>query len=272
VDGLATLSGALAITAVPTLGFLLVGALALWGVSLARRDASVADPAWGPAFVGVALVATLAGSGAPSARAWLALACVGVWGVRLGIHLLRRNLAHGEDRRYVAMRDAHGPRFAWVSLFTVFLLQAGLAWVVSLPVQVAATRAEPLGPLDALALAVFLAGFTLEVTADAQLDAFRADPAHRGRVLDHGVWAWSRHPNYFGDALAWWGLGGFALAVGAWPALVGPALMTLLLRRVSGVTLLEKDIAERRPGYADYVRDVPPFVPRWPRRRTPRDG
>jgi steroid 5-alpha reductase family enzyme len=270
VQGFATLAGALGVTAGPTLAFVAASAVALWGVSLWRRDASVADPAWGPGFVGVALVATFAGGGPPGPRAWLALACVGAWGLRLGVHLLRRNLAHGEDRRYVAMRETHGARFRWVSLFTVFLLQGALLWVVSLPLQVAARSEGALGALDAVALLVFLAGLAFEVAADAQLAAFRADPASRGRVLDHGVWAWSRHPNYFGDALLWWGLGGFALAAGAWPALLGPALMTLLLRRVSGVTLLEKDIAERRPGYAAYVRDVPPFVPRWPRRR--RDG
>lgn len=235
-----------------------------WGVSLARRDASVADPAWGPTFVLVGLLAATRVEGELSDRAWLAMACVAVWGLRLGWHLGRRNLAHGEDRRYAAMRSHHGARFAWVSLFTVFLLQAALAVFVGAPVVAAVQSSAPLGVWDALGVVVFLAGFALEVAGDAQLARFVADPANRGRVLDTGVWGWTRHPNYFGDALLWWGLGAFGVGAGAWWSLFGSALMTWLLRRVSGVTLLEKDIGSRRPGYAEYVRRVPPFVP-WPR-------
>ncbi len=256
---------ALSLTAAPTTLAVVVAAVVLWGVSLWRRDASVADPAWGPGFVLVAAVSALA-AGSVGPRGWLALVLVSAWGLRLGWHLLRRNLAHGEDPRYVAMRAAHGERFRWVSLFTVFLLQGALLWTVSLPVQASAAGSAPLGLLDAVGALVVLGGLALESAADAQLARFRADPESRGKVLDTGVWAWTRHPNYFGDAVVWWGFGVLACAAGAWPTLVGPLLMTVLLRRVSGVTLLEKDIATRRPGYADYIQRVPPFFPRPPRR------
>lgn len=255
----------LASTAAPAALAIVAAAVVLWGVSLARRDASVADPAWGPGFVLVAAVSVgVTGGGQP--RGWLALALVAAWGLRLGWHLLRRNLAHGEDPRYVAMRAAHGARFAWVSLFTVFLLQGVLLWLVSLPLQVAAGSTAALNGFDLLGACVVVAGLAMESVADAQLVRFRADPSNRGKVLDTGLWAWTRHPNYFGDAVVWWGFGLFSVGAGAWVALAGPALMTFLLRRVSGVTLLEQDIAVRRPGYADYVQRVPPFFPRPPRR------
>ncbi|MES2639999.1 MAG: DUF1295 domain-containing protein [Myxococcota bacterium] len=259
------LLAALSVTAGPSLLALLVGAGLLWIVSVVRRDASVADPAWGPAFLLIAGVSFLVGA-SPGPRPWIVLAMVGLWAGRLGIHLLRRNRSHGEDPRYVAMRDAHGPRFVWVSLFTVFLLQAGLAWLVSLPVQAGIAGVAPLGVLDGIGVLVWATGFLCEAAADAQLARFRADPASRGTVLDAGLWRYSRHPNYFGDALLWWGFGLVALSTGAWMALVGPAIMTVLIVRVSGVSLLERDIADRRPAYRDYVRRTSAFVP-WPPKR-----
>ena len=261
---------ALARTAVPTLAFVVLAAVALWVVSLLRRDASVADPAWGPGFAGVAGAAALAARPL-DARGVLVLVLVVAWALRLGVHLLGRNLSHGEDPRYAAMRASWGPRFAWVSLFTVFLLQGALLWIVSLPLQAAIGRANgggALGPWDALGAALVVTGATLEAVADAQLRAFRRDPESRGRVLDTGVWAWSRHPNYFGDALMWWGFGCIALATGAWAALAGPLLMNVLLVRVSGVAMLERDIAERRPEYRAYIARTPAFVPWPPRHRT----
>ncbi len=262
---------ALSRTAVPTLLFVVVAAFVLWGVSLLRRDSSVADPAWGPGFAGVAIVSALAARPLDT-RGTVVLALVVAWAARLGWHLLGRNLSHGEDPRYAAMRASWGPRFAWVSLFTVFLLQGGLLWIVSLPLQATIGRAGgggAFGWLDALGSVLVVSGVTLEAVADAQLRAFRGDPTSRGRVLDSGVWAWSRHPNYFGDALMWWGFGCMALSVGAWAALLGPLLMNVLLVRVSGVALLERDIAERRPGYREYVARTSAFVP-WPPRRPTR--
>lgn len=236
--------------------------LCLWVLSVVVRDASIVDAAWGPAFGIVAASGVVLGTRAD--RALLTLGLVSLWGIRLGVHIFRRNHGSGEDRRYRAMRASAGERFWWSSLFTVFLLQAGIAWVVSLPVQViAASRGAPLGALDVVGAALVLFGVAFEAVADAQLARFTRDPANRDRVMDRGLWAWSRHPNYFGDAVVWWGLGVLSLSTGQPWALVGPAVMTLFLLRVSGVTLLEKTIGKRRPGYAAYVARTSAFVP-WP--------
>ncbi len=249
----------------------LVGAfLILWLLSLPLRNASIVDAFWGSGFVLAAFAVTFADGGAGTGpRRTLALALVSAWGLRLSLHLLRRNAGHGEDPRYAAMRRGHGPRFWWVSLFTVFLLQALLVWLISAPVQVAvATPSTALGPLDAAGGLVWAVGLLFEAVGDWQLARFRRDPASRGRVLDTGLWRYTRHPNYFGDACAWWGLGLIGVAAGAPWSLLGPALMTFLLVRVSGVALLEKDIAERRPGYRSYVARTNAFLPWFPRKET----
>ena len=249
----------------------LVGAfLVLWLLSLPLRNASIVDAFWGSGFVLAAFAVTFADGGAGAGpRRTLALALVSAWGLRLSLHLLRRNAGHGEDPRYAAMRRGHGQRFWWVSLFTVFLLQALLVWLISAPVQVAvADPSTALGPLDAAGGLVWAVGLLFEAVGDWQLARFRRDPASRGRVLDTGLWRYTRHPNYFGDACAWWGLGLIGLAAGAPWSLLGPALMTFLLVRVSGVALLEKDIAVRRPGYRDYVARTNAFLPWFPRKEA----
>ncbi len=246
---------------------LLAGAMvALWLLSLPLRNASIIDACWGAAFAVAGWGAALAG-GVPlgSPRTALALALVTLWAARLSLHLLARNAGHGEDPRYAAMRRGHGARFWWVSLFTVFLLQAALAWAISLPVQLAVLRGGPLGWLDGVAVGVWLTGFVFETVGDLQLTRFRADPGNRGRALDTGLWRYTRHPNYFGDALLWWGFGLLGVAAGAPWTLFAPALMTFLLVKVSGVALLEKDIAERRPAYRDYLARTSAFIPWWPR-------
>jgi steroid 5-alpha reductase family enzyme len=239
--------------------------LLLWLASLRLRDVSIVDPFWGPGFAAIAWAAL--GVAGPSPRGLLLAGLTTAWGLRLGLHLARRRRGQGEDRRYAAMRAAHGHRFWWVSLFTVFLTQAGLMWLVALPLQAGAAlgRTAPLGWLEAVGAGAFAAGLAFEAVGDAQLARFMADPASRSQVMDRGLWAWTRHPNYFGDALVWWGLGLVALGSGAWWALAGPVLMSVLLRRVSGVTLLESTIAARRPGYAAYVARTSAFVPRRPR-------
>jgi steroid 5-alpha reductase family enzyme len=243
--------------------------LGLWLVSLRLRDASIVDAFWGPAFALVAWTGVAVAG--PSPRALLAAALASAWGLRLGLHLARRRRGAGEDRRYAALRAAHGARFPVVSLFTVFLLQAALVVTVSLPLQAvaAAGAARPLGALDAAAVAVFAAGLACEAIADAQLARFLAGPAGRTGVMDRGLWRYTRHPNYFGDFLVWWGLGLLGAAAGAPWTLAGPAVMTVLLLRISGVTLLEATIGSRRPGYAGYVARTSAFVP-WPPRRVSR--
>jgi steroid 5-alpha reductase family enzyme len=239
--------------------------LATWAESVRRADASIVDPVWGPAFVLVALTGALAGDGDP-ARRWLLLALTTAWGLRLGAHLLRRKLGDPEeDRRYAAMRRDH-PRFAPWSLFWVFGVQGLLVLVVSLPLQ-AGAQAD--GALDALALpgvALFLFGLAFEAVGDRQLERFKADPSTEGRVMDRGLWRYTRHPNYFGDACVWFGLCLVVLpAGGTWWTVVGPVVMTVLLTRVSGASLLEKDIGQRRPGYREYVERTSGFLPLPPR-------
>jgi steroid 5-alpha reductase family enzyme len=169
------------------------------------------------------------------------------------------------------MRRRHGDRFAWVSLYTVFGLQAALCWVISLPVQAAIVSPTPagLGPLDALGLFLFAVGFFFESVGDLQLARFKADPLNRDKVMDRGLWAWTRHPNYFGDAIVWWGLFTLALStpVGIF-TLPAPLLMTFLLLRVSGVALLERSLVKRRPEYKEYMERTSAFFPRPPRPRA----
>jgi steroid 5-alpha reductase family enzyme len=249
---------------------LVTAMVTLWLLSIWRRDASIVDVFWGPAFLVAAGAAALTSPAPAGARRWLALALVGIWGLRLGLHLLRRNAGRGEDPRYAAMRRAHGPRFWWVSFFTVYVLQAALAWLVSWPVQAAvALPASPLGPLDGAGLALWLLGFLFEAVGDLQLARFLRQPSSRGRALDTGLWRYTRHPNYFGDACVWWGFGLLGLAAGAPWSLAGPLVMTVLLLRVSGVTLLERDIVERRPAYREYAARTSAFLPWFPRRGTP---
>jgi len=247
------------------LGVVLVAMTVLWVLSLKLRDASIVDPFWAPGFFLVTAVYVWAAHPS-SARGWILLALMAVWGARLGIHLLRRNLRHGEDRRYTAMREARGDAFPWVSLFTVFWLQAVLLWIVSAPLLAAVTSGEPLGWIDALGAVVCLAGILVEAVADRQLEAFKADPGNRGKVMDRGIWRYSRHPNYFGNAVLWWGAWLVAAGAGGAWTVFAPVLMTYLLLRVSGVALLERDIGERRAGYAEYVRRTSAFVPLPPRR------
>lgn len=250
--------------ALASLVVVMAGMLVLWAASVRMRDASIVDVFWGPGFAAIGWTSVAAAGASPRGALMASLATA--WGLRLAVHLARRR-GQGEDRRYRAMRAAHGERFALVSLFTVFLLQAALMWIVSLPLQAAAAiRPEALlGLLDAAGAAVFGMGLAFEAVADAQLARFLADPRNRGGVMQGGLWRYSRHPNYFGDFLVWCGLGIGSLATGAWWALAGPALMTVLLMRVSGVTLLEKTIGDRRPAYAAYAARTSPFFPLPPR-------
>jgi steroid 5-alpha reductase family enzyme len=242
--------------------------LALWALSLALRNASIVDIWWGPGIALGAISAWLAAGAALHPRALLLVALAWLWALRLGGYLLWRNAGHGEDPRYQAMRRYWGARFPLISLGTVFALQGALQWLVSLPLQLgsAIPGETPLGVLDALGIALFGIGLGFETVGDAQLARFKSNPANAGRVMDRGVWRYTRHPNYFGDALAHWGL--FAIALGSphgWLAALSPALMTFLLLRVSGVALLERSIGKRRPEYADYQRRTSAFLPLPPR-------
>lgn len=240
---------------------------AVWLLSLSRRDASIIDVFWGPGF---ALLAWLYFARGPQqgARQLLVPILVTAWGLRLALYIFWRNRGKGEDPRYAAMRARYGRRFPWLSLPIVFWLQAALLWAIAMPLLQIQRAARPagLGWLDALGLALFTVGFVFEAVGDLQMARFKADPANRGKVFDRGLWRYTRHPNYFGDATLWWGFSCFALATpgSAW-ILFSPILMTFLLLRVSGVALLEKGLSETKPAYADYVRRTSPFFP-WPPR------
>jgi steroid 5-alpha reductase family enzyme len=238
--------------------------LLTWLLSLRLRDVSIVDVAWGLGFVGVAWVAFATGDGDGGRRTLLAV-LVTVWGLRLAGYIGARKLRHaGEDARYGAWRTRWGDRFWIVSLFNVFLLQAVLVWVVSLPVQGASAQDGGLGVLDWLGVALWAVGLFFEGVGDAQMARFKADASHRATVMDRGLWRYTRHPNYFGDFCVWWGIGLIALSSGAWWSLVGPAVVTLLLTRVSGKDHLERSMSSR-PGYAEYVARTSGFVPLPPR-------
>ena len=238
-----------------------------WLVSVVAKNASIVDIVWGLGFVLVGWVSFGVGDG-DDTRGWVLAILVSVWGLRLAGYLARRNIGHGEDYRYRAMRKHWGARFPIVSLVTVFLLQGVLMWVVSLPLQLGQIETSPgFGPIGTMGVLVWAVGLFFEAVGDAQLRRFKSDPANEGRVMSSGLWRYTRHPNYFGDAVVWWGIALVAAEAGVGVfGLIGAALMTFLLVRVSGVALLEKSLRKRKPEYEEYVRATSSFVPRPPRR------
>ncbi len=238
--------------------------LVAWAVATLRRNAGLVGIFWSLFFllaaIGYAMSSTWSGLRAP-----LVLALVAIWSLRLALYLAARNWNAEEDHRYRAIRARNDPGFAWKSLYLVFGLQAVLAWVIAAPLAGSFLSTEPLGLVGWVGAALACAGVGCEALADAQLARFKANPDHAGKVMDQGLWRYSRHPNYFGNFCLWWGLYLIALDAGAWWTVFSPLLMTLLLLKVSGVALLEKDIAERRPAYRDYVARTNAFLPGPPR-------
>jgi steroid 5-alpha reductase family enzyme len=250
--------------------FVLGSCAALWLLSLRLRDVSIMDIFWGPGIAGVADIAAWLGR-AGGERASVVLFLVNLWAIRLAAHIwVRRSSPDvgGEDHRYAALRRQSGPRWWWASLVQVFLLQAILIWFIAAPVVAALLSSRaPLGWLDWLGTGLATLGLLIETVADSQLSRFRLQLANRGKVMKGGLWGWSRHPNYFGEVLLWWGL--FALGFAAahrWWLVLSPLLVCFLLAHV-GVSLIENGIEARRPGYADYRRRVSAFIPMPPWRR-----
>jgi steroid 5-alpha reductase family enzyme len=250
------------------LGAILTMAFATWCVSVRKRDVSIVDSMWPLFFVVAALgyAATVSQRG-PRAQVVLVLVCL--WALRLSGYLTWRNWGEPEDRRYQAIRRRNEPHFALKSSYLIFGLQGVLAWIVSLPLLPAIAAPGSLNALDLVGTAIWLAGFVFESVGDLQLARFKSVPANRGRVMNQGLWRYTRHPNYFGDTCVWWAFYLFALAGGGWWSFIGPLLMSFLLLRVSGVALLEKDIGRRRAAYADYVLSTNAFFPGPPRSLTP---
>ena len=239
---------------------------ALWLASLAVRNSSIVDMWWGPGILLVGLTYHLTTHGHPT-RAIIVVSLLTLWAVRLAWHIGARNIGHGEDFRYAKWRQERGASWWWFSYFKVFLLQSVIAWIVSWPLYpaMASTTPRALTFVDMLGVALFVTGFLFEAVGDEQLRRFKKDPARKGRVLDSGLWRYTRHPNYFGEALLWWGLGCFCVATGQYLPLIGPAIMTYLLLRVSGVTMLESALRETKPEYAAYIARTSAFFPRPPR-------
>ena len=242
---------------------------ATFAVALRVGRHAVVDVAWGLGFVAVAATAYLLSAGdGDGARRALVLALTAMWGLRLAWHIARRSRGHGEDPRYAALMAKAPGNPNLYALRKVYLTQGVVMWFVSLPVQLAMFQTVGPGPVAWVGVAVWALGFAFETVGDHQLHRFRTDPASRGQVLDTGLWRYTRHPNYFGDACVWWGLS--LVAFDAWPGILtvlSPVVMTWLLAKGTGKPLLEKDMAERRPGYVDYVRRTSGFVPLPPRRR-----
>lgn len=248
-----------------TLPVLLVMAVLGWTYAASRHNVNIVDSLWSLFFLLAAAIYLLAGEAYELTSLGLFL-LVAIWAIRLSLHLGYRNAGKAEDRRYAAMR-ARNPRFNGQSLVTVFSLQAVLAWLISLPLAAALVNPAAVNYLHVAGTGLIIIGLLFEAVADWQLMRFKAQPDNKNRVLDTGLWRYSRHPNYFGEALIWWGFYLFALASGAAWTIYSPVIMTFLLLKVSGVTLLEKDIHERRPAYRAYIEQTSAFIP-WPPRRA----
>jgi len=231
-----------------------------WLISLKLKDVSVVDSMWSLMFLLIAVSFALS-LGVIGDRGALALTLVALWAVRLSVYITWRNWGDDEDARYQKIRERNQPNFAFKSLYLIFGFQGLLALVISLPLVVSIQSVGSLGWLDYAGVGVWMIGMIFEAGGDWQLSRFRADPDNRGKVLDSGLWSLTRHPNYFGDFCVWWGFYLIALSAGGWWTLISPLLMSFMLLKVSGVALLEKDIGERRPKYARYVRKTNAFFP-----------
>ena len=246
--------------------------VALWSVSLKVRDVSFIDAVWPMAMLLMAVVTWPRVDG-DDTRRFLLLWLVAIWAIRLGVHLFRRWRLHGADGRYVAILERQQQRKGWgfgkTALVFIFLPQAVFAWLVSLPVQLGQVAPDPgVGWVAWTGAGLAVVGIAFESIGDAQLSAFRKDPANKGKVLDTGLWRYTRHPNYFGDACVWWGLYLIAAetAPGLW-SIAGPIFLTFTLTKWSGIGITEKAVSKSRPGYADYIRRTSPFLP-WPPKKA----
>jgi steroid 5-alpha reductase family enzyme len=241
----------------------------MWLISLRTRDVGAIDIVWGPGFALIAWFEWLRFAPQNLASV-LVLLAVTLWATRLGVHLfVRHRMSAHEDARYAAMRAADPDRFWWLSLIKVFMLQAVILWLLALPIHLAmgAGSGQTSSWLTGLGLAIFLVGFALEAAADWTLLAFRKDPANRGRLVTSGPFAWSRHPNYFGECVLWFGIGLMAWdASGQALAMLGPVALSALILKVSGIPLLEDHLRRTRPEFAAYAARTNAFIP-WPPRR-----
>lgn len=239
----------------------------LWIVSIIIKNVSIVDLFWGMGFV-VSNIFYFLNTDGSGLRKIILLVLVSVWGLRLSIYLSFRNAGKGEDFRYREFRKNYGPNYWWISFFQTFLLQGILMWLISAPLLGAQFHPgkDQLNILDFAGILFWLTGFLFESVGDLQLARFRSDPSNKGKVLDRGLWKYTRHPNYFGDSAVWWGYGLFSLAAGSILPALGSVLMTALIIKVSGVSLLEKSLKSGKPEYNEYVRRTSAFIPWFPKK------
>ena len=237
---------------------ILVVALLAWAIATLRRNVGLVDIFWSLFFLAAALAYATPHI---DARGVVVLVLAALWGLRLAAYLAWRNWNAEEDRRYREIRARNEPNFALKSLYLVFGLQAVLAWLISAPLFAAFRGSADLNALDAAGITLVVFGVLFEAIADWQLARFKGEQANAGRVMDRGLWRYTRHPNYFGECCVWWGFWLIGVGAGGAWTVFAPLLMTFLLLRVSGVALLEKGISERRPEYREYVRRTNAFFP-----------
>jgi steroid 5-alpha reductase family enzyme len=245
----------------------------IWLVSLFLKNSSIVDIFWGAGFVLSNWVYFALTPDGFSTRKWLISLIVTVWGLRLSLYILWRNWGKVEDFRYRKWREDAGSKWWWQSFFKVFLIQGVLMWAISAPLLAAQISRTPsyLSVLDYLAAAVWAVGFFFEAVGDWQLARFKAYPANKGKVMSQGVWRYTRHPNYFGDSAQWWGYYLIAAAAGGVWTIWSPIIMTILLLRVSGASLLERTLKETRPGYKEYIENTSEFIPWFPKKQYKED-
>ncbi|MGK0127053.1 MAG: steroid 5-alpha reductase family enzyme [Candidatus Azotimanducaceae bacterium] len=240
----------------------------LWIWSVFIKNVSIVDIFWGFGFVVVNVIYAYM-SGELNARKILILTLVSIWGIRLVIYLAIRNIGKGEDFRYQEFRRNYGPkRYWWFSFFQTFLLQGVLIMIISLPllgIHSSATSGD-LNVLDYLGILVWIIGFTFETVGDFQLARFKKNIKNKGKVLNKGFWKYTRHPNYFGDSAVWWAYGIFSIAAGSYWQIIGSIIMTLLIIKISGVSLLEKTLKDTKPQYRDYIQKTNSFFPWFPKK------
>ena len=251
-------------TALYCLAIMLAMGFVTWLYSLYRKNVNIVDSLWSLMFLAGAFTYIVL-AGELTERNILLLSLVTIWALRLSSFLTLRNWGEDEDRRYREIRANNEPYFNLKSLYIIFGLQALLAWIISIPLLTSLSSYAEIGLIEIIATAIWLTGFLFEATADQQLYRFKSNPDNKGKVLDSGLWAYSRHPNYFGEFLIWWGFFLFALSAGGWWTVFSPLLMTLLLLKVSGVSLMEKGITERRSQYRQYIESTNAFFPGKPR-------
>ena len=240
----------------------------LWLISIPIKNVSIVDIFWGIGYL-VACSIYIFLSDEIYNRQWLLYILVVIWGLRLSGYLLIRNYGKGEDFRYQEFRRYFGAeRYWWFSFFQVFLLQGALIVIISLPLLGVNlfTNSNDINALDYLAILVWLIGFFFESVGDYQLTKFKNNPENKGKVLDTGLWRYTRHPNYFGDAAVWWSFGIFSIAAGAYWHVIGSLIMTYLIIKISGVSLLERSLKEAKPKYKDYIAKTSAFFPWFPKK------